>query len=289
MNNNQKYICELPLVSIITPSFNHGKFIEKTILSVKKQSYRNIEHIIVDGGSNDNTINILKKYEKNYCMKWYSENDKGQADAIAKGFKLCAGEIVTWLNSDDIYLNRQTISHVVKLFDEYLNADVVTGGGIIIDENGKWLKHILVDKKRVCKKHLNYVDIILQPATFFRKKVLENIVLDISLHYAFDWDFFIKLIEMHNFLAVDEIWAGYRMWGGNKTASRSEKRSKELLEVTGRYLGKTSWQYIAIKIFCFLYKISDILPGIFQKKMKDLIRLFSRLLNILTFKRITIV
>ncbi len=93
-----------PLVSIVTPSLNQGGFIEDCIRSVKNQSYKNIEHIIVDGGSTDATINILKKYEGTYNMIWLSEPDNGMYDAINKGFKLSKGEIMAWINADDMYL-----------------------------------------------------------------------------------------------------------------------------------------------------------------------------------------
>src|SRR4030067_3134955 len=94
---------DLPLVSIITPSLNQGEFIEETILSVKNQTYENIEHIIVDGGSTDDTLNILKKYAGSYRMRWLSEPDNGMYQAINKGMRLANGEILAYLNSDDLY------------------------------------------------------------------------------------------------------------------------------------------------------------------------------------------
>ena len=104
---------DLPLVSIVTPSYNQGKFIEDTILSVKNQSYPNIEHIVVDAGSTDGTLKILRKYEKEYNLKWVSEPDEGQSDAVNKGFEMAKGEIVDWINSDDVYFDTMTISYVV--------------------------------------------------------------------------------------------------------------------------------------------------------------------------------
>ncbi|MBP7435874.1 MAG: glycosyltransferase [Bacteroidales bacterium] len=111
----------LPRVSIITPSYNQGQFIEKTILSVLNQNYHNFEHIIVDGGSIDNTLEILKKYP---YLIWISEPDKGQSDTFNKGLKVSSGEIIGWLNSDDMY-KQNIFSGIVKYFDEEPDIDVI--------------------------------------------------------------------------------------------------------------------------------------------------------------------
>lgn len=92
-----------PLVSIVTPSFNQGRFIEETILSVKNQNYPHIEHLIIDGGSTDETLDVIRRYEGTYNLRWVSEPDEGQADALNKGFRLARGEVLGWLNADDTY------------------------------------------------------------------------------------------------------------------------------------------------------------------------------------------
>lgn len=107
-----------PLVSIITPSFNQGRYIEQNILSIINQNYPLIEHIIVDGGSTDETIDILKKHESSYNLRWISESDEGQADAVNKGFNMAHGEIIGWLNSDDVYYDITTISRIVDAFNQ---------------------------------------------------------------------------------------------------------------------------------------------------------------------------
>jgi glycosyltransferase involved in cell wall biosynthesis len=113
-----------PLVSIVTPSYNQGRFIEATLLSVRNQDYPNIEHLVIDGGSSDNTVEILEKYEKVYNLKWISEPDKGQSDAVNKGFERARGLIIGWLNSDDIYIDQQVISYIVSKSKEFSDADV---------------------------------------------------------------------------------------------------------------------------------------------------------------------
>ncbi len=119
---------ELPLVSIVTPSLNQGRFIQETILSVKDQTYPNIEHIIVDGGSTDGTLDIIKKYEGTYKMRWVSEPDSGQSDAINKGWRMAKGEILAYLNSDDTYMP-WAVETAVELFSEHPDVAIIVGAG----------------------------------------------------------------------------------------------------------------------------------------------------------------
>jgi len=123
-----------PKISIITPSFNQGKFIKKTIDSVLSQNYPDLEYVVIDGGSTDNTVKILKSYGNK--IKWISEKDKGQADAINKGLKIINGEIIAFINSDDYYLP-DTFKKIVDFFKQNITCNVVTGDYLIINENGK--------------------------------------------------------------------------------------------------------------------------------------------------------
>lgn len=287
MKGEGKILDEMPLVSIITPSYNQGPFIEDTILSIKNQDYPNIEHIIVDGESTDNTLEIVKKYEGTYNMKWISEPDEGQADAINKGFRRATGDIICWLNSDDVYLSKNALSKIVALFQEYPKADVITGGGVLMSREGHWTQPIHSEKKRICYKHLRYGDSILQPATFFKREVIEGEWCDTSLDFAFDWDLFIRLTKNYNFLPVDEIIAGYRMYGENKTAAGGAKRAAELVRVVKRYLGRGSWQYFVVSFFWLLYKVTSVLPDSIGAPLQKLIKRVSAIVSILTFKRVT--
>lgn len=181
----------LPKISIITPSYNQGQFIEETILSVLNQAYPNLEYIIMDGGSSDNSVNIIRKYEDRLAY-WVSEPDKGQSDAINKGFRMATGDILAWINSDDCYAPN-AFEIIVDFFEKHKGIGCVYGDIIDIDPNGK----ILNKKKSICydyKMLLYSARSIPQPTSFFRKKVIENIgYLDTTLHYQMDFEFFIRM------------------------------------------------------------------------------------------------
>ena len=126
-----------PLVSIVTPSYNHGRYIEETIQSVLNQDYPNLEYLVIDGGSSDNTVEILKKYEGR--LTWISEKDRGQADAINKGFRMANGEILAWLNSDDTYLPG-AVQHSVRYLEAHSEVAMLYGEGYHIDAEGEFIE-----------------------------------------------------------------------------------------------------------------------------------------------------
>ena len=130
---------KLPLVSVVTPSYNQGQFIEETILSVLKQDYPRIEYMVIDGGSNDGSVDIIKKYE-NSLAYWVSEVDNGQSHAINKGWSKCNGEIIAWINSDDTYVIPNAISEVVKGFQQNPEWAMLYGDSWYIDEHSNIIK-----------------------------------------------------------------------------------------------------------------------------------------------------
>lgn len=206
-----------PIISIITPAFNQGQFLEQTILSVINQDYPNLEYIIIDGGSTDNSQDIIKKYEGQLSY-WVSEKDNGQADAINKGLSHCTGEIFNWLNSDD-YLEPGSLFKIAEAFNDR-SIDLVAGKvrnfssqqeEIIANQN-------LSAKGLMCwKPGVQFV----QPGVWMRRALLEQCGgIDAAFHYAFDWDLYIRYL--YHFPAVKEIpelLVHFRLHDDSKTQS----------------------------------------------------------------------
>ena len=178
-----------PLVSIVTPSCNKGPYIEETLLSIRNQTYKNIEHIVIDGGSTDETLSILKKYSP--VLVWVSEPDKGQSDAINKGWRIAKGDIIAYLNADDTYLPN-AVEIAINFFLKHPETAMIYGDGIFSDEKGKFLMNFTAGEFKLknlvfCKNN------ILQPAVFLRKTVFETIGdVDADLHLAMDLDYWIR-------------------------------------------------------------------------------------------------
>jgi glycosyltransferase involved in cell wall biosynthesis len=276
-----------PSVSIITPSYNQAEYIEDTLKSVKIQEYKNIEHIVIDGGSTDNTTQILKKYQNQYNLKWISEPDKGQADAINKGFSLAEGDILGWLNSDDVYLSKSTVSTAVNVLIEYPQADIVNGRGIRLKEDGSWDHPIKRRDHKLSHSGLKQIASVLQPATFWYRYVWKEIGINSELEYTFDWDFFIRSTENYNLIPIPDYIIGYRWQGENKTTTGGLPRAREIRDVTGEYLGRSSWQYQLLCIYCGIYNISEMMPNPIQNRIESVLTFFSNVVSYLTLKQIS--
>lgn len=233
---------EQPLVSIITPSFNQGQFIEETILSVKNQGYPNVEHIIVDGGSTDNTLEILKKYESTYDMRWISERDEGQYDAINKGFRKAKGDILGWINSDDVYVS-DAISKIVDCFIAHTEAEVLYGGWYHINEKNS----ILMARQRVRPfdlKRLRRYDFINPSATFIRASIIhEGFFLDHSIAHFGDWDWYLRIASAGwKFYFLDEKLCYFRIHSNSRIAMLDKSEAKKQRLVISRRHNIPLWQ-----------------------------------------------
>ncbi|MCK4664233.1 MAG: glycosyltransferase [Bacteroidales bacterium] len=258
-------------ISIITPSYNQGQYIEQTIDSVLSQNYPNIEYIIIDGGSTDNTVEIIKKYEK-HLKYWVSEPDKGQSDAINKGLKHITGEIVNWINSDDYYNNG-----VFKLLNELFSdpkINVVCGRSRIF-KNNKTIKYTNgtdVYENNLAKT-IGWARID-QPETFFRKSVLDEISpINTSLHYIMDRDIWIKYLlkyGLNNIIKTNETFVNFRYHTNSKTISLNKEFNIERNSYFNALSTAIGNNFISSKLKQ-LYKINDINLNYLIKDNKVLI------------------
>jgi glycosyltransferase involved in cell wall biosynthesis len=203
----------LPLVSIVTPSYNKGRFIEETILSIRIQTYPRIEHIVIDGGSTDGTLDILRKYEDR--LVWVSEPDKGQSDAINKGWRRAKGEVLAYLNADDTYMPR-AVQTAVEYLANHPDVAMVYGQCHLINENGEVIGQCGEESDLV--QLLRGPNMIPQPTVFFRRGVLDQIgYLDTSLHMAMDYDLWIRIGLGFGFEYIPQPLASFRLCEGTKT------------------------------------------------------------------------
>lgn len=219
----------LPLVTIITPSYNQGAFIRETIESVLSQDYPNLEYWIIDGGSTDNSVEIIREYANDPRVHWLSEPDKGQADAVNKGFLRAQGEIIGWLNSDDTFYPG-AIRRQVEQLCLHPNVGVVYGDAQFIDENGKSLRTYLA--RPFDRKSFLYLSVIPQPSAFIRRSLItKHGGLDTSLQYALDYDFFLRLMWHTEFLYNHETIATYRLHSASKTVDGVSDMMRESIAV----------------------------------------------------------
>ena len=208
-------------ISVIIPSYNQASYLEESIQSVLNQNYPNLEIIIIDGNSTDNSIEIIKEYQK-HLTYWVSEKDSGQSEAINKGFQIAKGEIVTWLCSDDLYTNGAL--HKVNEVFSTLPGDVglIHGSSIIFTEK----KIIRLNKGTEDDSLENILSGMTfpQPSTFFRRSLLEKTgPLDLNLHFGMDYDLFSKFAIISKFQHIDYCFSKYRLHPESKTVSAVSK------------------------------------------------------------------
>jgi len=235
-------------VSIVTPSFNQAQFLEETILSVLNQSYQNIEYIIIDGGSSDGSIDIIKKYADRLTY-WVSEKDEGQAHAINKGFEKCSGEIFAYLNSDDL-LEQDAVEKMVNAFKQFPADAIIYGKCTDINEQSKPLKDAVgrqIDFTEMLKYKM--LPKIHQPACFFNRTFLSRVPLfREDLHYAFDYEFILSLMKRGNVRFIEDNIARFRYHNNSKTVSKTKDMYLEKMRVQRLYGSQYKllwmWRYL---------------------------------------------
>ncbi|MGH2522047.1 MAG: glycosyltransferase family 2 protein [Anaerolineales bacterium] len=229
----------LPLVSIITPSYNQAQFLEETIQSVLSQDYPRLEYIVIDGGSTDGSVEIIRKYADRLAY-WVSEPDQGQTEAINKGLRRAQGEILAWLNSDDLY-EPGAVRGAVEVLLAQPQFDLVYADCHYIGADGRLLQTMRA-WDFVPRRLLTGIPLVIQPASFFTRRALDRAgSLDESLHYVFDHDFYVRMVLAGlNFRRVEAIWARFRLHAASKTWTQWIRFNLELQQIVERTFAQLS-------------------------------------------------
>lgn len=245
-----------PRISIITPSFNQAQYIEQTIESVLSQNYPNLEYMIVDGGSTDGAVDIIRRYEKHLAY-WVSEKDRGQSHAINKGLERVTGEIIAYLNSDDFYLPG-TLAAVADYFSRHNDVDLIHGRCRTVDVNGNKIGERsgsitrydeILDLWDVWWNFRNFV----QPEVFWTRRITRKIgPINESLHWVMDYEYWLRILrEGSRVGSIDAELASFRLQP-NQKSTQPERTSEELLRVVRPYIWERSrlvspWRRIELK------------------------------------------
>ncbi|WP_137130544.1 glycosyltransferase family 2 protein [Rhizobium sp. FY34] len=227
----------LPKISIVTPSLNQGRFLQDCIDSIRSQNWPNVEHFIIDGGSSDKTMDVIRQ-NQDWLSGYVSEPDKGAADAINKGLEKCTGDIIAWLNADDFYLPG-ALAEVAKAYGEDPDASFWFGNGIRAHEDGSEIS--IFNRNGIVYNHdalVRGLDYILQPSTFMNPKVLHQVGgLNMELKWSFDWDLWIRMAQLAAPFPIDARLSASREWGSTLTASGGFKRVEELRKLAESHCG----------------------------------------------------
>jgi len=218
-----------PLVSVLTPSYNQAAWLAHNLHSVACQTYPNVEHIVMDGGSTDGSVEILAAADDS--ITWRSEPDLGQSDAVNKAFALSSGDIIGWVNSDDAYVDCRVIEDVVRFFDRHPEADVVYGHCAQVDQDGAIIWMIWVPW--FIRRALHVTNFIGQPVAFIRRCALSEPMLDTSYHFAMDYELWLRLdARGFRFKRFNRIVAIDRHHGARKSETVKDVHGRDLERLT---------------------------------------------------------
>ena len=209
----------MPLVSVLTPSYNQARWLEDNLKSVARQTHPHVEHIVVDGASTDESLKILQQQTRPR-VSWVSESDEGQADAINKAFELSAGEIIGWLNSDDAYFRPDAVSLAVEAFERHPDAALVYGHAALVNGDGLVLQVLWGPPGARSLMRLH--DFLVQPAVFIRRSAVGERLVDPDYDYMMDWELWLRLARVGEFNRIDRILAIDRHQAGRKVETRPD-------------------------------------------------------------------
>ena len=230
-----------PRITVVTPSYNQGQFLEETIRSVLLQGYADLEYMIIDGGSKDGSVEIIRKYAP-WLAYWVSERDGGQTNAINNGFRRASGDLVTWINSDDL-LHADALHAAGRALRRYPDAGMIYGAGAKVDVAGNLITKIpyrAYDRRLLQTKYF-----ILQQSSFIRRDVLAQIgFLDEALDYVMDWEMAIRISRSFSICAIPEDIGIFRLHASAKTQQDFWLWGREIAEVGRRYNGVTDPNFV---------------------------------------------
>lgn len=274
-------------ISVAVPSYNYARFLAQCLDSIRSQSYQNYEVLIADGGSDDGSIEIIERYcEKDVRFKFVSSQDNGQADAIKQAFAHASGDILCFLNADDCYLDSEVFARVIASFQQHPDVDVSTYGGYYLDADGEKIKKINYRYHPMDGFHwFRYRTAVIQPATFWRKRVYSETTWPSDFHFVFDVVFFYSAYLQYKWIESSEPVAGYRLHGENKSMSVKSKRIKELAAFEKIKFGESSLRarYL-VYLASLISKVES--KGIIGRKLSHSIYLINNCLAFLSFYRI---
>ncbi len=230
---------EWPKISVVTPSWNQGAFIEETFKSIHSQGYPNLEHIVIDGGSTDDSVDIINRYEDRLAY-WVSEPDEGQTDALAKGFDRATGDILCWLNSDDLF-EPGCLFEVAEYFMRHPDVQFIYGDGRWIDADGRPIK-----TKREHRWNwfvwLYDHNFIGQPSAFWRSSLYREVGgIDRSFDLAMDADLWARFSERSQPHHVPRVWSAMRFYPEQKNTRLRDRSDEEIRLIRSRYVRRRGW------------------------------------------------
>jgi glycosyltransferase involved in cell wall biosynthesis len=235
-------------ISVITPSYNQGEFIEETIKSVLAQDYPGLEYIVMDACSTDSTVDVLRKYEGR--LKWISRKDAGQADALRKGFgEFAAGDVLAWLNSDDLYAPG-AIKLAMEFFEKNPAVDMLYGRAGYVDRLGRPIGEYPTE--RFDLQRLASFNFICQPSVFFRRRAYEGAGgIDSSLSYAMDYDLWIRVAKKYKVAYLDKTLSSYRLHEGSKTIGERHalESNRECFEVARKHFNRAPLNRVYVYVY----------------------------------------
>lgn len=258
-------------ISVVTPSFNQAKYLEATIQSVLSQDHDHVEYIVMDGGSRDGSIEIIRKYADRLAY-WCSEKDEGQADALAKGFDRCTGDILCWLNSDDLFLPG-ALARVGNFFQSHPQAQVVSGGAFFADQNGRPLRgfgaYSLGVRATFNRFRFYSQDGVFQQATFWRRSAYEAVGgIDTRLQFIMDYDLFTRLARHGRFERLPELLACFRLHDECKSLTIEAVRKAEVRQFAERF-GVSSYACWRRSMGYWRYRVPSLVNKAWNRLLRD--------------------